>query len=121
MALLDGGIQAIFGAAFGGLYLDATLHQGTGSPVYDPITGAITGYTGGGDVACKAQVDVATEAMRQADGYAEGDARILVLAQGIGTITSDHRVTVRSQLWHILSAELDAAQCHWTLRARKAP
>ena len=120
MALLDGGIAAIFGAAFSGLYLDATLHSGTGEPVYDPVTGEITGYTGGGAVAVKAQVDTATEAMRQADGYAEGDARILVLAQGVGTITSDHRITVRGQQWLILSAELDAAQSHWTLRARKA-
>jgi hypothetical protein len=119
VGILDGGIAAVFGAALSGLYLDATLHRGTGSPTYDG-EGNITGYTGAGDVAVKAQVDTATEAMRQADGFAEGDARILVLAQGIGTITSDHRITVRGQEWHILSAELDAAQSHWTLRARKA-
>lgn len=119
MALLDGGIAAIFGAAFSGLYLDATLHSGTGDPVYDG-QGNITGYTGAGDVAIKAQVDVATEAMRQADGYAEGDCRIIVLAQGVPAINSDMQVTVREQLWHILSAELDAAASHWVLRARRA-
>jgi hypothetical protein len=119
VGILDGGIAAVFGAALSGLYLDATLHRGTGSPTYDG-EGKITGYTSSSDVAVKAQVDSATEAMRQADGFAEGDARILVLAEGAGTITSDHRITVRGVVWLILSAELDAAASHWTLRARRA-
>lgn len=119
MGLLDGGIAAVFGAAFSGLYLDATLHAGTGEPIYDD-GGNITGYTTEADVAIKAQVDVATEAMRRAEGFAEGDCRILVLSQGIGTVNTDHQITVRDQRWHILSAELDAAASHWTLRARRA-
>lgn len=120
MGLLDGGIAAVFSAALSGLYLDATLHRGTGDPIYDD-DGNITGYLDTGDVAIKCQVDVATEAMRRAEGFAEGDARALILAQGIGEVTSDHQITVRGQLWHILSAELDAAASHWTCRARKAP
>lgn len=120
MGLLDGGISAVFSSALSGLYLDGTLHAGTGAPIYDNNS-EITGYTGGDDVACKAQVDVATEAMRRLEGFTEGDARIIVLAQGIGTITSDHRITVRGELWLILSADLDAAASHWTLRARLAP
>lgn len=118
MGLLDGDIAALFGTAFSGLYLDATLHTGTGDPTYD-AGGNVTGYSGG-DTAIKAQVDVATEAMHRFEGYAEGDARIIVLAQGIGTITTDHQITVRGQLWHILFAELDAAASHWICRARKA-
>ncbi|RIV79573.1 hypothetical protein [Pelagerythrobacter aerophilus] len=117
MGLLDGGVTAIFGAAFGGFYLDATLHAGTGEPIYDPVTGAVIGYTGG-DTACKAQVDAATDAMRRADGYAEGDARIIVLAQGLPAITSDNEITVREKRWRLLSAELDAAASHWVCRAR---
>lgn len=119
MGLLDGGIAAVVNSALSWAYLDATLHRGTVSPTYDS-GGNITGYTGGADVAVKAQVDVATEAMRRTDGFAEGDCRILVLAEGAGTITSDHRITVRGTEWVILSAELDAAASHWTLRARKA-
>lgn len=119
MGLLDGGIAAVFSSALSGLYLDATLHTGTGAPIYG-TGGAITGYTTSSDVACKAQVDVATEAMRRLEGFAEGDCRIIVLAQGIGTITTDHRITVRGVVWLILAAELDAAASHWTLRARRA-
>lgn len=118
MGLLDGGIAAVFSAALSGLYLDGTLHTGTGDPIYDDA-GNITGYTGAGDVAVKAQVDSATEAMRQAEGFAEGDARIIILAHGIGTVTSDHTITVRSAEWRLLSAELDAAASHWVCRARK--
>lgn len=116
MGLLDGGIEAIFGAAFGGLYLSATLHAGTGEPIYDD-DGNVIGFEGG-DTACKAQVDAATDAMRRADGYAEGDARIIVLAQGIGTVDSDNEITVRGKRWRLLSAELDAAASHWVCRAR---
>jgi hypothetical protein len=116
MGLLDEGIAAVFGAAFGGLYLDATLHAGTGEPIYD-AGGNVIGYEDG-DTACKAQVDAATDAMRRADGYAEGDARIIVLAQCIGTIDSDSEITVRGQRWRLLSAELDAAASHWICRAR---
>jgi hypothetical protein len=118
MGLLDGGIAAIFSTALSGLYLDATIHRGTGDPLYDG-DGNITGYADTGDEVCKAQVDTATEAMRRADGFAEGDARILILAHGLGPVTSDHQLTVRGQRWHLLSAELDAAQSHWTCRARK--
>lgn len=119
MGLLDGGIAALFSTALSGLYLDGTLHTGTGDPVYDD-DGNITGYSGAGDVAIKVQVDAATDAMRQADGYAEGDARIIVLAHGVATITSDHTVTARGKHWRILSAEQDAAASHWVLRARAA-
>jgi len=116
MGLLDGSIAAIFAATFSGLYLDATLHAGTGAPIYDDA-GNVIGYEGG-DTACKAQVDAATDAMRRADGYAEGDARIIVLAQGIGTVDSDNELTLRGQRWRLLSAELDAAASHWVCRAR---
>lgn len=120
MGLLDGDIAGLFSAALSGLYLEATLHTGTRAPIYDG-GGNITGYTAAGDVEAKAQVDVATESMRRLEGYIEGDCRIIVLAQGIGTVTADHQITVRGQLWHILSADLDAAASHWTCRARKAP
>lgn len=119
MGLLDGGIAAVFSAAFSGLYLDATLHAGTGEPIYDDMTGGIIGYSEG-DVPCRAQVDSATDAMRRADGFAEGDARILVLAQGLPTVTSDHELTVRGTKYRLLSAELDPAASHWICRGRAA-
>lgn len=117
MSLLDGGIRAIFASAFGGLYLTGTLHQGTGQPVYG-TGGAITGYTGGGDASVKLQVDAATDAMRRDGGFAEGDVRIIVLAQGVSALTSDHEVTTRGIRYRIMSSELDAAASHWVCRAR---
>jgi hypothetical protein len=119
MGMLDGGIAAIFSSALSGLYLDGTLHTGTGEPIYDDDTGDITGYTGSGDVACKVQIDAATNAMRQADGFAEGDCRAIILAQGIGTVTSDWTLTARGEDWRLLSADLDAAASHWVCRARR--
>jgi hypothetical protein len=117
MGLLDGGIAAIFGAAFSGIYLDATLHTGTGAPVYG-AGGVITGYAGG-DKAVKVQVDAATDAMRRGDGYAEGDVRLIILAQGIGSVTSDHRLTVGAVAYSLQSTELDAAASHWICRGRR--
>lgn len=118
MGLLDGGIASIFNAAFSGLYLDGTLHAGTGEPIYDETTGDITGYTEADDTAIKVQVDSATEAMRRADGFAEGDVRLLILAAGIPAITSDREVTVRGTRYRIQSAQLDAAASYWDCRGR---
>lgn len=118
MGLLDGGIAAVFSSAFSGLYLDGTLHTGTGDPEYDDDTVEVTGYTNDGNTAIKLQVDSATEAMRRAEGFAEGDVRLIILAQGVPAVTSDHQVTVRGQLHHVLSADLDAAASHWVCRAR---
>lgn len=118
MGLLDGGIEAIFGAAFSGLYLPATLHRDGTEPVYDG-SGNITGYSDAADISCRAQVDGATYAMRQAEGYAEGDMRIIVLSSGLTVdITTDFQITVSGKRWSIASAERDAANSHWILRGR---
>ncbi|WP_159975874.1 MULTISPECIES: hypothetical protein [unclassified Novosphingobium] len=118
MGLLDGGLASIFNAAFSGIYLPATLHAGTGEPIYGP-GGTITGYEGG-DTPCKAQVDAATDAMRRADGFAEGDCRVIVLAVGVGEITSDHEISVKGVRYRLMAAELDAAASHWVCRGRRA-
>lgn len=120
MSLLNGGIAAIFGAAFGGLYLDGTLHRSGTDPIYDG-EGNITGYAGGADVPCKAQVDGATYAMRQSEGYAEGDVRILILSAGLSVEpTTDYQISVSGKRWMIASVERDAAASHYILRGRAA-
>lgn len=120
MSLLNGGISAIFGAALSGLYLDGTLHRDGTNPVYDQ-SGNIVGYSGGVDIECKAQVDIATYAMRQSGSYSEGDVRIIVLALGLGVeVTTDFQITISGKRWMIGSAELDAASSHWVLRGRAA-
>ena len=117
MGALDGQVAALFATAFGGMYLDGTMHQGTGEPIYD-ADGTITGYSGAGDFAVKVQIDRATSAMRAADGFAEGDVRIIILAQSGMAITADHELTARAVRYRIQSAELDAAASHWICRAR---
>ncbi|WP_375194650.1 hypothetical protein [Sphingobium sp.] len=120
MGLLDGGIEAIFGTAFGGLFLPGTLHRDGTEPIFD-AEGNITGYEGGEGIPCRLQIDGATYAMRQSDGYVDGDVRIIILSAGLGVeVTTDMQVTGRGQRWMIASAERDAAASHWICRGRKA-
>ena len=120
MGLLNGGIESIFGAALSGLYLPATLHRDGTDPIYDG-EGNITGYTGGADIVCRAQMDAATWAMRQSEGHSDGDVRILVLSAGLGVeITTDFQISVAGKRWMVASAERDAARSHWICRGRAA-
>ena len=118
MALLNGGIANIFGAALSGLYLPATLHK-PGEYATDGDGNVLPAVPT--DVACRAQVDAATYTMRQSEGYSEGDMRIIVLAAGLGgPVTTDDQISVAGQRWMIGSAEMDAAASHWVCRGRKA-
>lgn len=118
MGLLDGGLARIITPVFASFYLDGTLHAGTGDPVYDDDTGEIIGYEGI-DLPCKAQIDAATDAMRRAEGFAEGDCRLIILAQGLPEVTSDHEVTVSGVRYRLQSAERDPAASHWFCRGRR--
>ena len=120
MGLLDGGIEAIFGAAFGGLYLPGQLVRSAADPIYNS-QGDIVGYGGGTSLPIRCQIDAATYAMQQAEGYVEGDVRIIVLSAGLAVpITTDHRITAKGQSWLIQSVERDAGASHWICRGRKA-
>lgn len=118
MGLLDGGLARILTPVFASFYLDGILHAGTGDPIYDEQTGEIIGYEGG-DLPCKAQVDAATDAMRRADGFAEGDVRLIILAAGLPELNSDHEVTISSVRYRLQSVERDPALSHWVCRGRK--
>lgn len=150
MGLLDGGIAQIFNSVFSSIYLDATLHAGTGQPIYAD-GGRIVGYIGGGDQSVKAQIDAATEAMRQAEGFAQGDVRLIILTTygrpvqlvdvphsddatlsdgseyaqasygNVVQMTSDHEVTVQGVRYSIQSVERDPAFSHWVCRGRARP
>jgi hypothetical protein len=116
MGVLDGDVSALFNAAFSDMYLDATLHAGTGEPIYD-AAGNITGYLGG-DTPARCQVDAATDAMRRDDGFSEGDVRLIILAQGLPAINDNHQLTVKGVRYFLASPSLDAAASHWTARGR---
>lgn len=120
MGLLNGGISAIFGAALGGLYPDGTLHRDGVDPIYDG-EGNITGYGGGADIPIKVQRDACTYAMRQSEGYSEGDVMLLILAAPLNgeKVTTDMQATDGAGArWMIRSADLDAASSHWVCRGR---
>ena len=113
--LLDGGIAAIFGKVFAGLYLPATLRR------------QVRTETDGGSVtvetelhACRAQIDAVTEAMRQAPGYTATDQRILILADTLDVApTTDDEITVGGREWGIASVASDPAQSYWELRGAR--
>lgn len=118
MGLLNGGIAAVFSAAFSGIYLDGTLHAGTGDPIYEGSK--IVGYAGG-DTPIKVQTDAAGDAVKRDQGFAEGDVALIILAQGVPPVTSDHAVTDGyGDRYSIERAERDAAASHWVCRGRKA-
>lgn len=83
---------------------------GTGGPVYRD---------------CSVQIDLATEAMRQDSGYAEGDMRCMILASTLrGTLNTDAVVEVLEGphvgIWHVSSLSRDPAGIGWTGRGRRA-
>jgi len=116
--LLSGGLAGILGAAFAPLYLDATLHRPS-APEYDDGGTIINASTT--DIACKAQVDAVTEAMRQSPGFTDRDQRILVLSSTLsGTITTDDSITVGGQHWSIASVATDPVGAYFELRGQLA-
>lgn len=114
--MLDGQLVAIFGRIFGSIYLPATLHKrtmaydGDGNP-----TATVTDYS------CRAQVDSATQAMRQAAGYVDSDVAIYVLAHHLAVpVTTDDEITVKGVRRAIASVEQDPAGTYWLCRGQLA-
>lgn len=95
MTLLGGDAAALFGELLAGEYVPATLRAN--ADAYDD-RGNIT--RGGAAVDCRVQVDRATEAMRQAEGYTASDQAVFVLAMpggglpDIDALDTNHEITV---------------------------
>lgn len=92
-------------------------------PVFDDGGSLIPG-SGPTYIACNAQVDAATEAMRATVGFTEEDRRVLVLSDGVSGIDSDNRLEITSGpfigAWSIQSVTRDPAAIYFELRARPA-
>lgn len=120
-SLLSGGLARTFAAAFGGLYLPGRIHR-YASPVFDDGGSIVPAAPVTTD--CRVQVDAVTEAMRRAEGYTEADCRILILAAGLGELTTDDRVEVlagpHAGLWLIASVDRDPAGAVFDCRGRRA-
>lgn len=114
MSLLEGGLAEVFATAFGGLYLDATLHRPSFTD--DGSGGGSTSWT---NEPVKAQLDQTTQAMRASEGFVDTDQRILVLAQALAPITADMEITVGGTRWMIASVTQDPAGAYFDLRGRR--
>lgn len=116
MGLLDGGLAAVFNAAFSPIYLDASLYRATITE--DGAGGGTEAFAAA--EAVKAQLDATTQAMQRAEGYVDTDQRILVLAQGVDPISTDDEITVGGVRWQIASVSQDPAKAYYELRGRRA-
>lgn len=114
MGLLDGGMQGIFGAAFGAVYPSGYLLRTT---LTDDGEG---GYTTSHAVhAIKGQVDQASERMRRAEGYTDGDMRVIVLQSGVAVEpNTDDLAILGGKVWALSGIQADPAVTHWEMTGR---
>lgn len=119
MGLLDGGLSRIFGAAFGSLYLPATLHRAV-TAVRD-AGGTVTNPGGFTNLPCRAQLEAVAEGFNVREDVVDRSQRIFVLAASItGSITPDDQVTVAGQRYQVISVDRDPGQTYFDLRGRRA-
>ena len=110
------GFAAQFGAPFG----DAVATW-PGTATFDS-GGSITAAGTPVSLACKAQFDAPSQAMRAAEGFMETDARVIVLAFA-ASLDTRARITVASGAnagtWELLSVVRDPAGIGYECRGRK--
>lgn len=111
--MLDGAIQAIFGAAFSGLYLDGTIIAVT---ITDD--GAGGGSSSPTSEPCKLQVDACTHRQKLEVGYTARDVRIIVLQSGVTRKPRPgNRITAKGVTYTIgPTVTEDPAASYWELR-----
>ena len=121
--MLDAAFAEIAGAvtaAFGGPYwpaevLVATLPVTRGGSIVTP--GTVT------RLPCQAQIDTATEAMRVAPGFADGDVTFRIIGLS-GPLDTDARVSVTAgpfaETWAVSQLARDPAAIGWTGKGRRA-
>lgn len=120
MGLLDGDLRALFGAAFGGLYLDGTLHKDTTTFSGGTVTGGFT------DVAVKVSRPTAvSQKAVQSGGNVATDVRMYVLQDGLVGVSpeykpeTDDEITVEGQRYLVMGVNEDPAGTHWPIWGRK--
>jgi hypothetical protein len=110
-------------ARFGGPYVPGRVIDQI-DPTYDD-GGSIVEPGGVSERDCFVQVDVATEAMRQSDGYVDGDARFLILSSTLsGSLGTDATVEVLggplAGAWLVSAIDRDPMGIYWQGRGRRA-
>lgn len=113
MPLLDGDLAALFGAALGGLYLDATLTKRTTAD-----TGSGGFATTSTDCAVKALIEAASDKARAARGIPDNAVTLSVLRAGLTVeIDLDDAVSVSGRTYRVIRADRDPAGAAFTLTA----
>jgi hypothetical protein len=109
-----------FAAQFGAPFENATATW-AGTATLD-AGGSITSAGTPVSLACKAQFDAPSQAMRAAEGFMETDARVIVLAFA-ASLDTKARITVASGAnagtWELLSVVRDPAGIGYECRGRK--
>jgi hypothetical protein len=118
MGFLDGGGAALFASVLASVYLDASLYRPTGA-------GGDNGAGGGDDPALgaaepvKVQMEAATDAMREAEGYQSTDVRFLMLAHGVTRPDSNCQLGLNGIRYGIRTpVGRDPAGAYWDIHAR---
>lgn len=111
-----------FAAQFGAPFVDA-MAWWEGTPVKD-AGGSIISPGTPVERPCKAQFDAPTSAMRQAEGFMEEDARVLVLAASLeGDLDDTAEIHVSTGKnageWSLLTVTRDPATIGYECRARR--
>lgn len=120
--MLDAAFRQIAGtvsAALGGPFHAAKLLY-PGTPVYDD-GGSIIDPGSPYQVDCSAQVDIATEEMRQAEGFLEKDVRLLILGPATLDTVPELSITegpFAGQQYVLHSAQRDTLGFGWECRGR---
>ncbi len=113
-------IAAGFAERFGAPFVDAVAWW-PGTPVKD-AGGSIISPGTPVQYPCRAQFDAPTIAMRQAEGFTEQDARVLVLDFD-GTLDAEAEIRVstgdNAGEWRLLTVTRDPAGVGYECRARK--
>lgn len=116
MGLLDGGLQAIFGAAFAPIYLSGTLHR-----IGKDGSGAIIKPVAWTDVAIKGQRDDYTDLQRADWNIPQKAVRLIVLQAGVpAEPTADDEITLAGRRWRISNISRDPASAAWIMMGQPA-
>lgn len=112
-----------FSSIFGGPYWPARVIE-QGAPVYDD-GGSIVTPGGVAYRPCEAQIDTATQRMREAEGYVDTDIAFIVLADTLeGTLDTQARIQItdgpHAGVWSVELIERDTAAAGWVGRGRRA-
>lgn len=115
MGLLDGGGSSVLNSVFASVYPTGTLVRRTiteddgGSQTVTETTQLI-----------KVQTDTVTEVMRQAAGYTDTDVRVIILSDGVASVTSDDWVIDgRGNTYALIDPSLDVCGSHWVARGQR--